>query len=172
MTARLKMTCLGLFSLLTLCTSCVATSRHFVGNTISPEQPIIALQPAGSHADSWENFDIRIDYQYKQDGNVFEISGAAALTPRYEMLYSRLNDLKVYLFLLDKDSRVLQSEMLGRSLTGQLNERLQFTRFYKLPPGTASITFGYDGVARGESEGRSIMMMDGSTSFYLLPLGK
>jgi hypothetical protein len=172
MTTRLKMTCLALCSLLFLCTGCVATSSHFVGNTTSPAQPIIALQPGGPHADSWQNFDITIDYQYKQDSDIFEISGVAALTPRYEMLYARLRDLKVYLFFLDKDSRVLQSEMLDRSLTVQLNERLQFTRFYKVPPGTASITFGYDGVVRGENEGRAGMMMENTTSFYLLPLRK
>jgi hypothetical protein len=165
MTARLKMTCLGLFSLLILCTGCVTTSSHFVGNITSTNQPIIALQPGGPHADSWENFDIRINYQYTQNSNLFEISGAAALTPRYEMLYSRLQDLKVYLFLLDKDSRVLLSDMLVMSLTGQLDERLQFTRSYKLPPGTAGITFGYDGLAGGAGE-------DGTWSFYLLPLGK
>jgi hypothetical protein len=172
MTARLKMTCLGLFFLLILGTGCVPTSKHFVGNTTSPAQPIIALQSGGPHADSWENFDVRIDYQYKQDGGIFEISGVAALTPRYEMLYARLRDLRVYLFFLDKESRVLQSEMLDRSLTVQLDERLQFTRFYKVPPGTASITFGYDGVVRGENEGRAGMMMENTTSFYLLPLGK
>ncbi len=163
MATRLKITCLGLFSLLILCSGCVAPASHFVGNTTSPAQPIIALQTGGPHADSWENFDIKIDYQYKQNGDVFEISGVAALTPRYEMLYARLTDLKVYLFLLDKDSRVLQTELLGRSLTGQLDERLQFTRLYKAPPGTVSITFGYDGLAQG--------MRDGTTSLYLLPLG-
>ena len=171
MTARLKITCLGLISLLILCTGCVATSRQFVGNTTSPAQPIIALQPGGPHADSWQNFDIRIDYQYKQDGDIFEISGVAALSSHYEIMYSRLRDLRVFLFFLDKDSRVLQAEMLDRSLTIQLDEKLQFTRFYKVPPGTASITFGYDGVVRGENEGRS-MMMENSRSFYLLPLGK
>ncbi len=172
MTARSKRTRLGLFSLLLLCTACVATSGHFVGNVTSPNQPIIALQPGGPHADSWENFDVRIEYQYSQDGDVFEISGAAALTSRYEIQYSRLRDLKVYLFFIDKDSRVLQAEMLDRSLTIRLDERLEFTRFYKRPPGTASITFGYSGAVRGESEGRFMGMMDGGTSFYLLPLGK
>jgi hypothetical protein len=172
MTARLKMTCLGLFSLLILGSGCVATSRHFVGNTTSPAQPIIALQPGGPHADSWQTFDIKLDYQYQQDGDMFEISGVAVLSSHYEIMYARLRDLKVYLFFLDKDSRVLQAEMLDRSLTIQLDERLQFTRFYKVPPGTASITFGYDGTVRGENEGRAMMMMENTRSFYLLPLGK
>ncbi len=163
MIARIKATSLPLCLLLILSTGCVPTSSQFVGKALAPDQPIIALQAGGPHADSWQNFDIRIDYQYQQAGDVFEISGVAALTPRYEVLYSQLRDLRVFLFLLDKDARVLQTQMLTRSLTGQLDDRLQFTHVYKLSPGTVSLTFGYDG---------SVWEAQDQTSFYLLPLRK
>ena len=163
MIARMKITCLVLCSLVILFSGCVATSDQFVGNSIAPDQPIIALKAGGPHADSWQNFDIIIDYQYKQAGDNFDISGTAALTPRYEMLYSHLRDLRVFLFMLDKDARVLQAQMLTRSLTGQLDDTMQFTHVYKLSPGTVSITFGYDG---------SVSEPQDQTSFYLLPLRK
>jgi len=163
MNARLKMTRLGLLSLLILCAGCAGTSNQFVGSPVAPQQQIIALQPGGSSADSWQNFDIRIDYQYKRDGDLLEISGTAELSPRYEMLYTNLRDLKVFLFFLDDKAHVLEANMLARSLTGRVDERLRFTKFYKVPPGTASITFGYDGY---------VLEMQGGYSFYLLPLGK
>jgi hypothetical protein len=168
MNARLKMTCLGLVSLLILCTGCVATSNQFVGNSVAPQQQVVALQSGGASADSWQNFDIIIDYQSKRDGDLFEISGTAELSPRYEMLYENLRDLRVFLFFLDDKSRVLEANMLARSLTNSVDESLSFTKFYKIPPGTASITFGYDGYVSEAEERR----WGGIKSFYMLPLGK
>lgn len=163
MTARLKMTCFGILSFLFLCAGCVPVSSQFVGNPVSTEQKIITLQPGGPHADSWQNFEITIDYQYKWDNDLFEISGVAELSQHYEMMYTNLRDLKVYLFFLDDQAHVLQTHMLDRSLTGLIDEKLDFTKFYKTPSGTKNIAFGYDG---------RVSEMEDHKSFYLLPLGK
>ena len=168
MNAILKMTHLGLLSLLILCTGCAATSNQFVGNSVAPQQQIVALPSGGSSVDSWQNFDITIDYQYKRVGDLFEITGAAELTPRYEMLYENLRDLRVFLFFLDDKARVLGANMLARSLTNRVDESLGFTKFYKVPPGTVSFTFGYDGYVSEAGE----RYWGGLKSFYMLPLGK
>ncbi|MGK2905487.1 MAG: hypothetical protein ACSLFH_03965 [Desulfuromonadales bacterium] len=168
MNAMLKMTHFGLLSLLILCTSCAATSNQFVGNSVAPQHQVVALQPGGASAGLWQTFDIVINYQYKRVGDLFEFSGAAELTPRYEMLYENLRDLRVFLFFLDDKAHVLRANMLARSLTNRVDERLGFTRLYNIPPGTASITFGYDG---NVSEA-GMRRWRGGKSFYMLPLGK
>jgi len=168
MYAELKMTHLGLLFFLTLCTGCTAKSHQFVGNTVAPQQQVVNLQSGGGSADSWQTFDVQIDYQYKRDGTLFEISGVAKLSPRYEMLYENLRDLRVFLFFLDDKARVLEANMLARSLTNSVDESLRFTKFYKVPPGTVSITFGYDGYVSEAEERR----WGGIRSFYMLPLGK
>ena len=160
MNAGLKTTCLWIFSLLFVVNGCVASSNQFVGNTVS-SAPVVALQPGGPHAGSWETFDIKIDYEYKQDGNVFEIKGDALLSQHYEIMFSQLRDLRVFLFFLDDNSRVLEASMIARSLTPQIDEKLQFSKFFKVPQGSVRISFGYDGKV---SENEDI------ESFYLLPL--
>ncbi len=162
MNAGLKTTWFWVFSLLFIVTGCVAPSNPFVGNTVS-SAPVVALQSGGPHADSWQTFDIAIDYEYKQDGDVFEIQGAAVLSQRYEIMYSQLRDLRVYLFFLDDNSRVLEASMIARSLTMQIDQKLQFNHLFKAPPGTTRISFGYDGrVSENEDY----------HSFYLLPLNR
>ena len=168
MNAILKMTHLGLLFPLMLCTGCATTSDQFIGNSVAPQQQIIVLPSGGSSVDSWESFDITIDFQYKRDGDLFEITGAAELAPRYEMLYENLRDLRVFLFFLDDKARVLKANMLARSLTNRVDESLGFTKLYRVPPGTASITFGYDGYVSETGK----RYFGGLKSFYMLPLGK
>jgi hypothetical protein len=160
MNAKLETTCLWVMSLLLFCSGCTPGSRQLIGNQVT-SAPVAMLQSGGPHADSWQTFDITINYQYKYDGDHFSISGDARLSQHYAIMYSWLRDLKVYLFFLDGDSRVLESTMVARSLTGQIDEALHFDRFCKLPPGTTRISFGYDGLV---SEHRDYH------SFYLLPL--
>jgi hypothetical protein len=160
---------LRLISLFILLTACTAPSNQFVGNAVAPEQQIVALQSGGASTDLWQTFDIKIDYQYKRDGNMFEISGAAELTPRYEMLYENLRDLRVFLFFLNDKAHVLEANLLARNLTNRVDESLGFTKFYKVPPGTESITFGYDGYVMEAEQRRG---GGGLKSFYMLPLGR
>jgi len=162
MNARLKLKFLGMISLLTLAYGCVSMSTHYVGNTVT-SAPVVALHSSGPQAGSWQTADMKIDYQYKQAGEVFEITGLAALDQHYATTYSKLSDLIVYLFFLDADSRVLETSMIGRSLSGQINQTLKFNKVFKVPAETARISFGYDG--RVEAE-------DVKSSFYLLPLNK
>ncbi len=162
MNARLKLHCLGYIVLLTFACGCAAISNQFVGSTVS-SAPVVALHPGGPHADAWQTFDMKIDYEYRWDGDMFEIYGLAGLTQHYELMFSGLRDLRVYLFLLDAHSRVLEASMVARSLTSQLDQKLRFNKSFKVPPGTAGFSFGYEGQALAEK---------GNANFYLLPLNK
>ena len=162
MKTRLQFFGLGLTCLLIFLSGCVATSNPFVGNTVSTV-PVVVLKSGGPHADSWQTFDIHIEYQYTQDGNLFNISGSALLSEHYQMLYTRLRDLKLYVFFLDKDSRVLAGHLLTQSLLNDIDQRLPFNRSYNLPPGAARISFGYSG---------RVSEMEDLKTFYQLPLRK
>ena len=153
---------LGLACLLIFLSGCVATSNPLAGNTVS-SVPVVALKSGGPHADSWQTFDILIEYIYTQDGNLFKISGSALLSEHYQMLYTRLRDLKIYFFFLDKNSRVLAGHLLAQSLLNDIDQRLPFNRSYDLPPGTDRISFGYNG---------RVSEMEDLKTFYRLPLTK
>jgi hypothetical protein len=161
MTIKQIISCLGAIFLLIPGSGCVPISKQFVGNTVSPKQQVIKLQSGGSHMDSWQNFDIKIDYEYKQDDDKFNISGRAVLSQHYVMTYDILNDLDLYLFFIDGNSRVLETNILARSVAQNTDETLQFTKLYKAPPGTTGISFGYNGHVSADK---------GNGTFYLLPL--
>ena len=163
MKTRFSTLFLGALLLVALSFGCTPVAQQFIGNRVT-NAPVVELQPGGPHADSWQTFDVIIDYQYHKSGDIFAISGTAQLTQRYEILYSRLRDLKVYLFLLDDDYRVLATSMIARSLSVQLNDQMPFNQSFKLPPGATRISFGYEGLV---TEGRMEFH-----SFYLLPLNK
>ena len=160
MHARLKITCLGLFCSLLFCSGCVPLSEQFIGNRVS-SGPVAVLQAGGANADTWQTFDIQIDYQSKRDGNVLEVSGTAQLPQHYEIMYSSLRDLRVFLFFLDDNQRVLKSSLIARSLSIEIDQKLQFKQSFQMPPGTTRISFGYDG---------QVMSAEQNHSFYLLPL--
>ena len=162
MNPRLKFACLCLTILLVFCWGCVPVAEQFNGNRVT-KAPIIALQADGSQAGSWQTFDIRIDYQYRRNSDILEISGRALLSEYYQALYTRLKNLKVYLFFLDDHQRVLETSLIATSLSIDINQLLTFKRSFQLPQGTKHVAFGYDGVAAAER---------GLHSFYLLPLGR
>jgi hypothetical protein len=163
MTTRLNTVFLSVLLLVTLSFGCTPVAQQFVGNRVT-NAAVVTIQPGGPHADSWETFDVIIDYQYHKSGDLFVISGTAQLTQRYEILYSRLRDLKVYLFFLDDDQRVLDTSMIARSLSVQIDQQMSFKQSFNLPTGATHISFGYEGLV---TEGK----MD-FHSFYLLPLSK
>lgn len=160
MNAALNRLLAGLFCLVTAACASVAPSTMFIGNRVS--SPVVALQQRSS-ADSWQTFDIKIDFAGTLSGDRYAISGTAELGQHYQMNYANLRDLRVFLFFVDDRTRVLAATLLARSLTGDIDEALPFNRSLAVPAGTAGITFGYDGQVRE---------MEASTSFYLLPLAR
>ena len=141
---------------------CVATEMLYRGNTVSAV-PVLALQEDGLNAGVWETFDLIIEYEYSQAGNVMEITGDVSLTQHYQITYDRLRRLSVYLFFVDENSQVLETLSFVNIMTGSTEERLRLSRRYNIPAGAVGISFGYKG---------SVDCRDSYWSFYKLPLSK
>jgi hypothetical protein len=142
MNAKLKTFSLGFVFLLILVSGCATPSSQSLGDIVS--KPVIGLQPGGPHSGLWKTFDINIDYGYKFSGDIFSITGFATLSDFYVMKYSRLNDLQVYLLFLDGNSRVLESNLLARDLSGKINTKLELNKSFKAPAGSVNISFEYN----------------------------
>jgi len=153
------MCCLS-FSLLTA--GCAGVSNSLVGNKVS-SGPVVKVEQGGPDVGTWQTFNVVTDYNYSLTGDSFEISGAAVLGQSNQMMYERIIDLRVFLFLLDSDYRVLQGFPVARSLTGEIDEKLTFKLTLKAPPGMTAFSFGYDGHLSDDFN---------SMSFFLLPLNK
>lgn len=162
MTVKMKIAGLCCLSLILVTAGCAGLSSSFAGNKVS-NAPIVSIKQGGQETSRWQTFDLITDYNYKYEGDVFEISGVAVLSDHYSMTYDSLKDLRVFIFLLDADARVLESAQIARSLTSNLDEKLSFNVALKAPPGLASFSFGYDG---------QVLEQRGGRSFYNLPLNK
>jgi hypothetical protein len=162
MSNKIRVLCLVLTCLLSLvATGCVETAMMFHGNSPSPAMNVVALQKGGAQSGTWETFDITINYMYVQSGETLEISGQAVLSQHYQMGYSSISRLLIYLFFLDENSRVLKTAQITQAMTSATDETMAFSQQYAVPAGAKSLSFGYDGTAR---EWRDF------TIFYELPL--
>jgi len=160
MSIKEKFTCLSLTCLLSLASGCIQIPMLYHGNTVSPEH-VVALQEHSPAAGRWETFDLIIDYKYLKKGDRFEISGQASLSQHYQMTYDGIRRMYVYIFFLDKDSRVLETDFLINAWYGNVRDIQAFSKSYKIPVGTTGISFGYSGEVSAEM---------GNKTFYELPL--
>ena len=160
MSIKVKQTCLGLTCLLILASGCAEVPMFYHGNKVS-SVPVVALQEGSHTSATWETFDLIIDYKYIQDGNSLEISGQAALSQHYQMMYTNIPRMDTYIFFLDKDSRVLKTAIFVNVWTNNTKDIQDFSKSYNVPTGTTGISFGYSGEVQG---------IDGKGSFWELPL--
>lgn len=102
----------------------------------------------------WKTYDLLLDYQYQADGNSLKITGDTTLSDAYQINMSYLRRLNLFLFFLDKDSRVLETAQLLKMVSGDLGTKFSFKKTLEIPPSTKAISFGYDGIAKG-GQGRT-----------------
>ncbi len=162
MSVEAKLACLLLVCLLPLSAGCVETAMLYHGKSVT-SAPVVALQAGTPVAGTWETFDLVIDYTYQRNGDTLELSGQAALSQHYQMLYSAVSRMRTYLFFLDQDSRVLETVNFVKAWTSGTEDIQRFSKSYQVPAGTAGISFGYSGAVQGE---------DSVTSFFELPLDR
>lgn len=140
---------------------CLQTKELYIGNKVTAEQ--FPLEKGTTQSGRWETFDLKIAYEYVDNGDVLDISGQASLGDHQQMIFDIVKSLDIYLFFLDKDSRVLLTEALDRSMGGSTQQTTDFKRSYKIPDGAKAFSFGYSGKVSSEAD---------QQTFYLLPLKK
>lgn len=161
MFAKNKFICLVLTCLLVLVSGCGATTEMYQGMSVSPEQVIVTREHTPSQG-MWETFDLTIEYEYLQDGSALEMTGEIALGEHYQEIYTRLVSLQIFLLFVDESSRVLETDsFIVNVWNRRTDETFRFSRFFKMPTGTAGFSFGYLGEVHEE---------DGNTTFYYMSL--
>jgi len=144
-----------------LLSGCLQTKELYIGNKVTAEQ--IPLVKGSTQTGTWETFDLKIAYEFADNGDVLDISGQATLGDHQQMVYDIVKSLDIYLFFLDKDSRVLLTEALDRYIGGSTQQATHFKQSYAIPDNAKAISFGYSGEVSSEAD---------QQTFYLLPLKK
>ncbi|PLX87177.1 MAG: hypothetical protein C0619_15360 [Desulfuromonas sp.] len=124
-------------------------SSYFVGLQTEPEESL-PLPNAGVHSGQWKTFDLQIDYHYAVENQSLNISGNIIFGNYYQINFAALRDLEIFLFFLDKESRVLETARILRGLGRDLSASRHFEEILAIPESTRAISFGYRGSARAE----------------------
>lgn len=145
---------------------CQSVSSYFVGRTVEPELRI-PLTVGASQKGTWKTFDILVNYSVEMNVETLSITGHAELGDHYQAIYNRIAYLNVYLFFLDDASTVLETVLLARSLSTNIDGLFNFDKKLTLPHKATMIAFGYDGevIETGGDEDP-----DAFYWFYKLPL--
>lgn len=159
--------CLTAIAAVAILTACKPAISPYADNYYDPELTI-PLVTGTVQENSWQTFELVIDYRYKATADTIDVSGTAVLGKHYRDLYERLTKLDVYLFLLDDTSRVLQSKKIAQALASETDTVVTFSETTALPSGASHLAFGYEGRVRASDPEPD----SGGDWFYKLPLAR
>lgn len=151
--------------LLPFLTGCVATSARYHGNFVD-EDRVVELKSGGPHNVEVQTFDLLVSYEYLLDGGVLKLKGNVVLGDHYRAIYTRLNSLHIYLFLVDAQSLVIETSLIVNALMSQPDDKFEFNIALPISPEATGLSLGYDGEVY-EADADPFLS---TTRFYKLPL--
>jgi hypothetical protein len=149
--------------LATVIFSLVGCAFNYIGRTVLEEDRIVLNE--GSHAGVWSALDVRVPYRYALQGNNLRISGAVEFESRITFNFTTIKYFHLSVMFLDNEGRVISSVGIISSAYSYPKYHIPFNSRIHLPPGTAYLSFSYNGEALGSFRDGS-----GPTSFWYYPL--
>jgi hypothetical protein len=98
---------------------------------------------AGQH--QWQDLYVTVDFDLQQSGDNLDIDGVLSFSDSPKINYTRVRDLKLKLFFLDQDMRVVDYFDIARTLSQNLDDETTFSHTMKLEEAVVAMTFGYEG---------------------------
>lgn len=131
---------------------CQSISTYYAGY-ISKNQSNLDLAKVDRQQNSWQTFDLKMHYQAEQGRDVLKLAGTVKLGLYYELNAIRINDLSVYLFFVDADSRVVGTAQLVKLTNIPTDDLISFAKTVQVPPKAVAISFGYAGESLEDTGG-------------------
>ncbi len=129
-----------------------ATTTYYLGAKADAKE-VINLS-AEQTQQRWQDVYVAIDYSYTRQGNQFDLDGLFSFSESAKINYQAVNRFKLYLYLLDKNMRVVEYREILRVLGYNIEDQDKFNAHFTLDEKVVAFTFGYDGMLR-EDEGLS-----------------
>ncbi|MDX2480769.1 MAG: hypothetical protein QNK24_10595 [Desulfuromusa sp.] len=145
-------------------TTPMPTTTYYQGAK-ADEKGIVSLSTGQVEKQRWHDLYVTVDYSFDHQENQFDIAGDLSFSLNPQMMFTRVKDLKLKLFFLDKDMLVVDYLDIARTLSSDLDDKTTFARTLQIQEGVVSFTFGYEGVfIDGDPESPS-----GSNRVWKLP---
>jgi len=127
-----------------LITGCQQTTTRYLG-AIADKDEAAALVQGEATDQQWDDLYVLVDYSYQRDDNHLDLKGHLSFSFSSKTNYSRVRDLKLKIFFLDKNLRVVEYFDLARALSSDIEQQLEFQKSFQLPAEVHALTFGYEG---------------------------
>ncbi|WP_303721415.1 hypothetical protein [Malonomonas rubra] len=98
----------------------------------------------------WQDLYVQLEYSFKRQGEKLLLEGTWGFADHPRMMFAKVKEFELKLFLLDQENRVLDYVTFSRSIGGYFHDRLAFKKELVLPKGAAASSIGYEGTLIGE----------------------
>ena len=128
----------------TVISGCQPTTTYYL-NAKADETKVVSLHLGKSEKINWHDYNVSVDYELDVSEDVLLIEGVLSVAEGPRMLYRGLHDLRLTLFLLDSEMRVVSYQDIATLLDFNIEATTAFKREMSLLEGIDFYTFGYKG---------------------------
>ena len=141
---------------LVVLTGCQTTTSYYRGAS-AEEMNVVTLNGDQAGEQRWQDLYLQIDYSLEKSAGQLRFDGEFTYTQTTKTIFQQVHDLKLKLYLLDDQMRVIDYRQVARSLGTSLESRTTFSEQFDLDEQVAAFTFGYDGVLIDDEQGSEII---------------
>ena len=123
---------------------CQTTTTYYQGAK-ADSKGVVRLAVDRIENQRWQDLYVTVDYSFDRQGDQFNIDGLFLFSISPKINFERVRDLKLKLFLLDKDMLVVDYLEVARTLSIILDEEISFSHDLRLAENVVAFTFGYEG---------------------------
>lgn len=123
--------------------ACQSSQLSYTGRVVSEERRIVILG-GGPHSGSWQTDDLKLDYEYRQAQQSFNIAGAVNFRHPKVIWTFRLD-----VHFADSTGAIIESRNLVAGGNRQMIDTLSFEENLNIPSNAANMSFSYTGRSSG-----------------------
>ena len=121
---------------------CQATTGHYLG-ALADEEAVTAIIPVLDTPQRWEEFYVTVDSQLTRQEDRYQMAGWLSFSLHSRMMYVRVADVELTLFLLDANNRVVEYRRATHFKGLSPEDRIPFTVTLPMVDQAVAYTFGY-----------------------------
>ncbi len=121
---------------------CLSTTGHYLG-ALADKEAVTAITPVLDAQQHWEEFYVTVDSRLMRLEDQYRMTGWLSFSQHSRMMYARVADVELTLFLLDADNRVVDYRKATHFKGLSPEDRIPFTVTLPLVEQAVAYTFGY-----------------------------
>lgn len=151
---RIPSLCTLLFFVVML-TGCQTSTGHYLG-ALADEDRVTDITPVLDAQQQWEGFYLTVDSQLRRQAGNYQMSGRLSFSEHARMMYVRVADVDLTLFLLNADNRVVDYRRATHFIGLRPDDRVPFTVTVPVSDQAVAYTFGYRVTFTDDEGGTSV----------------